>query len=449
MKRLGALLILVAAATTACGNSGSGTDPDAGPGGGDGNGGGGGDGDGGVAGARTVKLTLTNRPNNPTPYSFLVAYQDGSAPWQLAPAPSGDTYSLSINAPSYSVAFACIGSTPGVNASTTRSVTVAQFAVGERTDVTLDVPARCSDRNQGGVTLSGNVANRPFTGVLVVQYGTRTAFVGGQTGNFSIPNVPPGTRDLIVSHAVPAGNNDFYVDEVLVQRNVAANANTQLSLNFDNAESTSFYDVDPGNVPLQARVVATTTLYTANGTQATLVRRAGDWESASLADAQMANTDVYDQSITVSTFGASATLTHATDQPGDQDFTAPAPLGNVMTTVPTKTPYITLLSTWPAYANTIGYVWNATQQGACSSGSCTTVWTAYLSPGTTGAMPAYQMPDLSALAGWKDSFQFSSTGIVGSVTAIRSSAGAGDFPTGIPAKGTDRVFVRGDFGVQP
>lgn len=455
MKRPGRIstksAVLVIALAAACGNSSSGTDTDAGPGGGDGDGGGGGgDGDGGGgANARTVKLTLTNRPNNPTPYSFLVAYQDGGAAWQVAPAPNGDTYSLTINAPSYSVAFACIGTTPGVNASVTRSVTLAQFAVGERTEVTLDVPARCSDRNQGGVTLTGNVTNRPFNGVLVVQYGTRTAFVGSQTGNFSLQNVPAGTRDLLVSHAVPAGNNDFYVDQVLVQRNVAVNANTQLSLDFANAESTSFYTVDPGDVPDQTRVVAGTTLYTANGTQASLARLAQDWETTALADVQMATTDVYDQSITVSTFGASATVTHATDQPGDQTFDAPAPLGTVMTSVATKMPYLMLQSSWPAYADTVGYVWNAQQQGACSGGSCTTVWTAYLSPGTTGATPAYRMPDLSGLAGWKDAFQFSATGVVGSVTAVTSSAGAGDFPTGIPAKGTERTFVRGDYGVQP
>ena len=59
------------------------------------------------------------------------------------------------------------------------------------------------------------------------------------------------------------------------------------------------------------------------------------------------------------------------------------------------------------------------------------------------------MPDLSALAGWNDAFELGTAPIVGSVTAMTSSAGASDFPTGIPAAGTDRVFVRSDYGVTP
>jgi hypothetical protein len=444
MKRLWVLVMAVAAA---CDGSSSGTDPDAGTSGQDD--GGGSDGDGGVAGPRTVSLLLTNRPNNAAQFSFLVAYQDGSAPWQLAPAPTGDTYSFTINAPSYSVAFACIGTTPGATGATQRSVTIAQFAVGERTSLTLDVPPRCSDRMQGGFTLSGTVTNRPTGGVLVAQFGTRSAFVSSQSGNFVLTNVPAGTRDLVIAHAVSAGSGDYYVDEVVVQRDVAVTANTQRSINFANSEATSFYTVDPGNASDAARVVASTTLYTNNGTQLSLTRLTQEWETDVLADAQMKPTDVYDQSIAVTVLGSGATITHATDQPGEQTYEAPAPLGTVVTTVPTKQPYITLESQWAAYANVIGYTWNANQQGTCGNTACTTVWSAYLSPGVTGAMPAFRMPDLSALTGWKDAFHFASGSIVGSVTAITSTAGAGDFPTGIPAKGTDRAFVRSDYAVSP
>jgi len=444
MKSLWVFVIAVAAA---CDGAGSDTDTDGGNGSGDG--GGSNDPDGGISGPRTVTLILTNRPNNAAAYSFIVGYQDGSAPWQVAPAPTGDTYSFTINAPSYSVAFACVGTTPGTTASSQRSVTIASFAVGERTSVTLDVPARCSDRMQGGVMLSGNVTNRPFGGVLVAQFGTRTAFVSGTTGNFVLTGVPPGTRDLVISHAVSAGNNDFYIDEAVVLRDVAVSGNTQKSINFEEAQPTVFHDVDPGNAPDQARVVASTTLYTANGTQASLIRLAQQWESNSLADAQMKTTDIYDQSIAVSGLGSGATVTHATDQPAPQTYVAPAPLGTVMTAIPTKQPYITLETQWPQYANTVGYTWNATQQGFCGGISCTTVWSAYLSPGVTGMMPAFRMPDLSALTGWKDSFQFTSSSIVGSVTAITSSAGPSDFPTGLPANGTDRAFVRSDYSVSP
>lgn len=438
-------LVLVTAVAVGCGGSGSGIDTDGGGTGDTGDNGG----DGGTAGARTVTLTLPNRPNNAAMFSFLVAYQDGNAAWQLAPAPTGDTYSFTINAPSYGVAYACIGSVPGNQAAQQRSVTSAHFAVGERTDVTLDVPARCSDRQGAGVTLSGNVANRPSGGVLVVQFGGRSTFVGSQTGNFTM-QVPPGTRDLIITHAVPEGNGDFYVDETVVERDLAVTANATHDIDFSTSASIDFYTVDASAAPTNARVVASTTLYTASGTTASLVREAQNWETDALAAVQMRTSDVYDESIAVIQVGSSALLTHATSAPADQAYVAPAPLGLAMTTVPTKMPYTTLMTTWPAYPEAVGYLWNATQQSSCSGNlACTTVWSAYLSPGVTGASPAYVMPDLSALAGWKDAFQLGTTAITGSVTAITSSAGAADFPTGVPVAGTDRVFVRSEYGITP
>jgi len=439
---------LVTAVAFGCGNSGSGTDTDGGAGDGDG---GGSDVDA-PSGARTVKLTLTNRPNNAAPFSFLVMVQDGAAPWQVAPAPTGDTYSFTINAPSYGVAYACISGTAGTQQ---RSVTSAHFAVGERTELTLDVPARCSDRQMGGVTLSGNVSNRPIGGVIVVQYAGRSTFAGGQSGNFTL-QVPPGTHDLVVAHAVPQGNGDFYVDEVVVQRNLAISANMQKSINFFDSVSAESFDVNVDAAPDMARVVASTTLYTDNGTNASLVREAkgsfGTLASVALGEDDRLDSDVYDQSIAVSNVGGGATITHATNKPESQTYEPPAPLGTAMTTIPTKQPYITLQTTWPSYSNAIGYTWTASQQAPCSGSNnlCSTVWTSFLSPGVVGTMPAYRMPDFAMVPGWKDAYAFaSSDGIVGSVTAITSTAGAGDFPTGVPANGTDRTFVRSDFVASP
>jgi hypothetical protein len=436
-------LSLVTAVALGCGGSGGGvTANDAGNGGDAG-------GDGSMPFDGTIKLTLANRPTNANLYSFVVAYQDGSAPWQLAPDPTGDVYTIPISAPSYGVAYMCIGSTAGNMASQQRSVTTAHFAVGERTSVSLDVPPRCSDRMQGSVMLSGNITNRPSIGVLVVQFGGRTTLVGAQTGNFTM-QVPPGTRDLIVTHVVSEGNGDFYVDEAVVIRDVAVTANTTRGISFSSSQKTEFFSVDPSGAPSNARIVASTTLYTANGTTASLVREAQNWETQSLGDVQMLPTDIYDQSIAVSIQGAGATLTHATAQPAEQTFVAPAPLGQVMTTVPAKNPYITLQSSWPAYTGAVGYLWNANQATTCSGNvACTTVWSAFLSPGVVGASPAYLMPDLSALTGWKTAFELGTAPIVGSVTAVTSSAGAADFPTGIPAAGTDRVFVRSDYGISP
>lgn len=439
------LLFVLATLACACGSSG-GAGTDAGDGDGDGDGGSSGDSLG--AGPHSIELTLTNRPNNAAPFSFVVASQDGSAPWKVAPAPSGDTYKFDVTAPSYGVMYGCIGSVPGSNGATQmRAVNLAYFAVGERTKLTLDVPQRCSDRVTGMVTLSGSVTNRPAGGIIAVQYGTRSVFAGNQTGGFAM-QVPTGVKDLVVSHAVPEGNGDFYVDETVTLRDVNVTGPTSRTIDFQASETTDFYAV---NVDvMNARIVAGTTLYTANGTQAGLTRETGNWESDALATAQRRPTDVYDQSIAVLTLGHGSTVTNATNAPGTLDYTAPDALGDVTASVASTQPYPLVETTWSDYPEAVGYTWTATQPDVCDGlATCAVVWTAYLSPGVTGMSPSYRMPDLSPVTGWKTDYAFASAGIEGSVTAISSTAGATDFPTGIPASGTQRVFVRTDFDVTP
>ena len=406
--------------------------------------------DGSGPAAHTVKLILTNRPMNAGAYSFVVAYQDGSAPWEVAPDPIGDTYSLPINAPSYGVAYACIGNIAGATTTQLRTVTTAQFAIGERTELTLDVPARCSDRGAGNVMLTGTITNRPLSGVLVVQFGTRTAFVGTTSGTFSL-STPPGTHDLVVAQAIPEGNGEFYVESAVMQRGVAVTGPTSRTIDFSQAQPTRSW---PVTINIAARAVASTILYTANGTQLGTARESANWSTIALALAQSTATDIYDQAITVTLPGQSATITNATNNPGPQTYVAPTPLGAVTSAVPTKTPYITIESSWPPYVGSIGYTWNATQQlgsTQCSGNvPCTIAWTGLLSPGVLGSNPGYRMPDLSALTGWKSSYEFAGGAqIVGGVTATVSSAGASDFPTGIPAGGTKRTFVRSDYAVTP
>jgi hypothetical protein len=144
-------------------------------------------------------------------------------------------------------------------------------------------------------------------------------------------------------------------------------------------------------------------------------------------------------------------VTHATASPGEQTLAAVAPLGNVQTEIAGDEPYVTLQSTWDAYASAVGYVWTATQQPPfCTSFACSTQWTAYVSPAVLGAQPAFRMPDLADLDGWKEAWQLSpASKIAGSVTAVVSSGGAGDFPTGTPLAGTDRLFARSDYGISP
>jgi hypothetical protein len=402
----------------------------------------------------TVKVTLTNRPTNAAMFSFIVAYQDGGAPWTLAPAPTGDTYTFEVHAPSYGVAYTCIGTQLGTTATQLRTVTAAHFAVGERTEITLDVPARCSDRaGMNAVTLGGSVTNRPLGGFLTVTWGDRVTTVGSQSGNFQL-QAQAGTHDLVVAHSVPVGNGDFYVDRVWIARDVALTMSGTRQINFSEAQQTAQMAVNFSSPELQARVSASTTAYTANGTHGLLVRESFNPSTIAFAAAQRRTSDIFDQSISVNSLGRGATITHATNAPTDQTWTAPPPLGAPQTTLPTSMPYATLQTTWPAYTDVTGYAWTASQQlpsQQCGANMpCTISWSAVLSPGVTGNMPGYQMPDLSALTGWKKAFQLvEGAQVVGSVTAFTSSGGASDFPPGIPANGTDRTFVRADYAVTP
>ncbi len=443
--------LLVALSALACACDGSSFDgPDAGGTGGD-------DAavdpdDGGATNhPRTITLTLNNRPMNAAKYSFFVAYQDGSAPWAAAPAPSGDTYTFEVSAPSYGVAFGCIANTSSTSSTQLRAITTAHFAVLERTEVAFDVPARCSDRAPASVALSGTVTNRPWGGYYLVQFGDRQAFVSSQSGNFSL-QTPPGTRDLIVARALPQGNGEYYVDGALVIRDLAVTASTTRTLDFSGARQTVAYPVNVG--VSEARVATSTTLYTDNGTTLDLVREVFGARTESLATSQMRASDVYDQAITVSIPGRSVTVTNATSTPAAQTFVPPPLLGAASASVIGKAPYPIVGVTWPAYADAVGYTWNGFQQlygQDCGfNGGCTVTWTAHLSPGVTGAMPGYEMPDLADVPGFEPAFAFvGGEQIRGSVTAQTSSAGAGDFPPGIPASGTERVFVRSDYGITP
>ncbi len=438
--------IAAALLACACGNSGS-AGPDA-LGGGDGDGGGGDD-DGLSAGPHTIELTLNNRPNTAATYSFIVAYQDGGADWKLAPTPSGDKYSFEVTAPSYGVMYACIGIGTGGNGGfiQTRAVNMAYFAVGERTSITLDVPQRCSDRAQNTVTLSGSVTNRPGGGPYIVQYGSRQTTAGSISGVFAM-QVPLGTRDLVVYHVNSQGNGDFNVDRVVTVRDVAVAGPTSKTIDFSTSQEVDSYEVTAD--VMNARIVASTTLYTANGTQGTITRETGNWESNALPSALRVGTDVYDQSIAVLTQGHGATITNATSTPGPQDWVAPAPLGDVTASIAASTPYMTLDTSWPAYPNAVGYTWTAMQEDGCpGSATCAIVWTAYLSPGVLGSQPTFRMPDLSKLTSWKQEYEFADNAVGGCVTAVGSTAGAMDFPTAVPAAGTQRVFVRTDFDVAP
>lgn len=461
LRYRGAMRALLASAIVmalvACGSSHSATSTDA-PGtgtdgaGSDGNGGGGGDGSGGPA---TVKLTLTDRPTNAAMFSFLVAYQDGSGPWTLAPAPSGDTYTLPIHSPVYSVAWTCIATTGGGGtggATQLRQVSLASFAVAERSSLTMTIPPRCTDRISR-VALTGNITGTNG-GFYLVTAGDRTVFAAN--GAYSM-ELPPGTYDVFAVRAGPgSGAGDLVADEAAVVRGVSVTAATAQDIDFTTAQATQSFPVTVENAAT-ARVTTTTTLYTANGSSPTLVTDStSPWETEALAAAQGASGDVYLQAVQVGDGGgATETVESWTGAPAAQDVTPPAAQGGATSTVPTSTPYPEIMTTWAAYTGATGYAWIASQplgpQQCGGQNACAVVWSALLSPGVTGASPAFQMPDLSGLSGWSSELQIvPGSAVNGRLDAFTSSAGASDFPPVNPAaSGTQRTIAEGRWTVTP
>jgi len=442
MRALLAGCAITAAFGAGCGGSGS---PDA-MGGDDGPG----------PGGTKITVKLNNVPDNPGAYTFVAGYQDGSGAWKLAPAPSQDTFSFAVSSPTWGFAYTC-----QVNArvqgipTNLRDIVEYQFAVAERTELTDDILARCTDRLTY-VSLTGNVANRAATGTYRVAYNGGVVFIDRTTGNYEML-VLPGTHDLIVVHGSDRGTaSDFLVDGAIVQRDVAVTATTTLNFSGNTTTATQPLTVTVPGTPISSDT--TTNLFTGNGTSIALARLSKPTlESMALSAGQAAASDLYEQRLGVETVaGQAVTVANITATPAAIAFPSPAPppAGATTTTSAATMPYPMFKSTWATYASAVGYVWTLAQTppGASCMGftNCTITWTAALSPGAIGASPSYTMPDLSHLPGWSKAFRFvGGTTATGEVTAITSSAGATDFPIGQPAAGTDRVFAHSLFSVTP
>jgi len=143
---------------------------------------------------------------------------------------------------------------------------------------------------------------------------------------------------------------------------------------------------------------------------------------------------------------ATAITSNATATPAAITFVAPAPLGAASSSTVSVDPYPQIKTSWQAYPSAIGYRWTAVQQlGGFQCGTftsnCVIAWTADIGAGS-GAH-AFQMPDLSEVAGWSANLQFvTGTAITGDAQAFTSTAGSVDFPLDVPAPGTKRVIVR-------
>ena len=419
----------------ACGGSNSSSNNGDANGGGDGNNGGG---DSLSGNPTTVTVTLTNRPDNAAMYTFLAAYQDGAAAWTLAPAPSGDTYSFTVNSPVWGFAWTCI--VPG---STIARVELAYFTAAEKTSLTESIPVGCTDRVMN-VGLSGNVSNLNNGGNgFRAAFGTNTRGVM-TNGNFSL-EAPAGTRDLFISHG--SGTGGFGPVDAVARQSATAPM-TGVAVDWNNSAAT----VQTGVTAPGAGV--STTLYTASGTALNLGTAGGNGGGSlfvtGLDASQQVAGDLYAMAATFRAQGSSETVEIWASTTGAQTYTDPAPLGGATSTVPTTMPYPEILTTWSAYANAIGYLWDA-RQGLGTSFVPPLEWTAIVGPGYVGSTPKFQTPDLSMLTGWSTTFEFQ-TGqqVVGSASALTSTAGTADFPIVNPATaGTQRVLAASGWTVTP
>jgi hypothetical protein len=392
-------------------------------------------GDGASAHATTITVTLVDRPNNAAMFSFVVAYQDGAGAWQVAPPPSGDTYSFQVTSPAYGVAWTCITPGAGNVGISARSVNLYYFAVAERTSLTALVPRQCTDRPLVGLT--GTISNPPVNSTtLGVAFGRRqTIAVRGTTGDDTYAlETPKSTHDLIVGEAVGTGNGgDFALASATVQRGLAVTGATIADVDYSNAQPAVTAPVTVVTT-VGARVDVSTTLSSAGKTQATFVHQTGGpFVAAGLADALADSNDVYQQQIVVVAGATIATEQVFAGAPAAQRFVAPTPLGTVTPSVASRSPYVMLASTWSTYANAGGYVIAANQtpgtQACGGFQGCTIGWTIDASPGYLGAAPQLAMPDLSGVTGWDARLELvAGVAVIGSVTADTSSAGAADFP---------------------
>lgn len=412
--------------------------------------------DGANPNATKITFTLNNVPNDATAFGYSAAYQDGNGAWKPALARSGDAYAFDVSSPTWGFAYICEVNVRVAGAVThVRDVVEYHFAAAERTSLTDDILARCTDRI-AYVELSGNLSNRSTTGTYRVAYNGNAVFIDRNTGNYTML-VAPGTHDLLVLHGTDRNTpGDFLVDGAIVQRNVAVAAATTHNVAANALMSTRSLTVSVSGTKAPISSETTTNLFTGNGTGVAVAQLTKTpLASTALQGAQVAAGDVYDQRVTAEMVANQpVTATTATATPAAVSIAPPAPLGATKTMSAATMPYPIFTSTWPGYTSAIGYTWSLTQTppaaGCGGFPACTITWTASVSAGAAGAMPSYTMPDLSGLQGWSKTLQLvPGTVANGAVTAMTSSAGATDFPTSPPVAGTKRVFAHSTFTITP
>ncbi len=394
------------------------------------------------AATHTITITLTDRPATPGTFTFLTAYEDGTGPWQAAPAPSGDAYSFAVTSATWSFAWTCV-------TADSREVMMYSFAVAERAALTDQIPAACTDRDPTPVQLSGAISNAPGLGTIGVAWDDLSVDASSTSYTFA-PGVLPGTHDLVAMHRTTTATGPSYiVDSAVVQPGVAVAADTTTAIDFASSAATRTAAIT--GVPSTALV--NTGVLTAGGTFATLSYytsppATGGYEAIGLAASQAQSGDLYDTLVDQPIGGGSSVSVESfTSAPTAQAFVAPTPLSGASSSVVATMPYLRVASTWSAYSAAIGYVWAVdeplTAMACGGSSTCDVAWEGLFSPAAVGAAPRLELPDLSAIPGWDPrlELQHGATAAV-FVSGHTSTGGPSDFPFALaPPAGTTRTHA--------
>ena len=437
---------LASIVTAACGGNSKSKTADA-PVGSDGSGGGS---DAPSGNPTTISVTLNGVPTTPS-NNFIAMFQDGTGPWQAAPAPSAGVYTFTVDSSSWGFGYACsvtVAVAGGGGSATEAEVALAGYTVAERTSLSEGVAGICRDPSATlPITVTGNtITNIPATstGTYDVYFGGTTKFpvtVTGTVGTFTLTNIAPAKRQLFIVHSPAAGSaGDTVADYVYRSPTAVDETGSGSAVTIDWGLTNNGSGVAATQIATAANANATfvdNILYTASGTDPTLSH--STTVAAYLATAAMGSNDIYEQ---LSNYNPPTNSIFAESWVSSVVAPAvpePVTLNGIIPTETATTPYPILTTTWDAYANTVGYIWFAQEAlaGSGGTGGSLVTWTSTLSPGYVGATPSYAMPDLTALgSAWMPSMAFTggnANKVNVSVNPSTSSGGIDDLPFVNPA----------------
>ena len=388
--------------------------------------------------ATPTEITVTLE--EPADSRLAVAFRDGDGAWQSLAASNNGAYAFVVGSGRWSFAWGC------TEDSGSSHVTLLAFSTKERTNVNAErvCPRKPNARLSGRIMNGASYKARVDWG----HDGIDGIGTGGDPNNLVYKlDASAGTHDLIAAaQTIPATYETIVATKVAIVRNVRVNdmwstANVNLA---QGAAVTAPLPVTIANAGT-TKVAVGTRLYTAAGATLDLdftARSAtGPRTTRGLPASFLGPTEVYLQWADASPcFDCTPTvLEHWTNSIAAQSVTMPAGFGPVSATAGQRGVQLT----WPRHSMAAGYELSAAQLGATWQD-----WRGWIGAGFVGAAPAFEVPDLTQLAGWSG-YTYGPTVSSGArLRAVVSSRGVADLPLAYPAPaGTDRSLIGASTGI--